>query len=282
MIVMGARSSTVAAMTIAGVFACAPAHAIQGGIATSAFGQVGTGHCCSAVQITANWVLTARHVGYTDQDTFSDGYGASPVAKVYHFSNAAFPENDLTLLRLATPIAGAPALSLLADVIPYGERSSPIDATIVSAKNQAPRGYAFVEVVAVERQDQTQNGPLVDVNYLVTLGPGTKGLPYVEGGDSGGALFLGHFNDSLSPLMGITSAYGIDNAGTTYSLFVELSRYRGWIDQTMAADATDAQTATWVTVNVPEPATWPLWLAGLGGLGVIARRRMRPAPPAPR
>lgn len=125
MIVMGARSSTVAAMTIAGVFAGAPAHAIQGGIATSAFGQVGTGHCCSAVQITANWVLTARHVGYTDQDTFSDAYGASPVAKVYHFSNAAFPENDLTLLRLAAPIAGAPALSLLADVIPYGELSSP-------------------------------------------------------------------------------------------------------------------------------------------------------------
>lgn len=269
------QASTLATATLVAVFACVPAHAINTGTATAAFGQVGSAVCCSAVQITPNWVLTAHHVGasYTVGSTFSDAFGTSQVAAIHHFTPAALPEHDLTLVRLATPIAAAPALSLLADVIPYGDLASPIDATIVSAKNQAPRGYGFVSVVAVEPQGQArEEGPLVDVNYLVTLGPGAGGLPYVQGGDSGGALFLGHVSDSTSPLMGITSAYGRDKAGTTYSLFVELSRYRSWIDQTMAADLNDAQSVNWVTVGVPEPGAWALWLAGLGVLCAAARR----------
>ena len=185
--------------------------------------------------------------------------------------------NDLALLRLAAPIA-APALDVLADLLPFGPLAVPLAVTMVTGQNQAPRGHAFSELQAViGRIDPDNDGPLGlhDVNWLLAYNAG-HGAPYVQGGDSGGGLFLGHVLDSASAaLMGITSAqlqFSAAEGGGYGSGFVQLAAYRGWIDETMASDLSDDQVARWVSV-VPEPASWALALAGAALLAGIARRR---------
>ena len=88
------------------------AAAITGSTSTFDFGVVGDG-----VQIADNWVLTAKHVGFTvtPPTSFSNGYGISGVAAVY-VPGPGFLVDDLMLLRLATPLAGAPVVSLSSTV----------------------------------------------------------------------------------------------------------------------------------------------------------------------
>lgn len=265
-----ALCSLRAGLALAAAALCAPAQAIVGGTATTGFGQVSNG-----VQITENWVLSAHHLGFGVGSHYGNGYGVATVAAVYNASGAAFPDNDLTLLRLATPIT-APGLSLLADRLPDGLLATPLDVTIATGANQVPRGYGQTQLRAVAAQiDPDDAGPLgpVTVNYLITYGAGFGG-PRVQGGDSGGGLFLGAVTDSVSPLLGITSAHlTFDAAGLQQaSGFVQLAAYRGWIDATLATDLADAQTAQWVSA-VPEPGTAALALAGGLWLAGTARRR---------
>jgi hypothetical protein len=254
-----------------------PAAAIVGGTPTTAFGQLSNG-----VQITENWVLTARHVGIKAGDTFADGYGSAIVGARYELGTGPTLVNDLALLRLTTPIA-APALSLLSDLLPVGPLASPLAVTIATGRNQVPRGYGQTQIAEViDKVELDVNGVLGNyaVNWLVTY-DAAHGEPYVQGGDSGGGLFLGHVQDSAgAALMGITSAqvqFDEAGGGGFGSAFVQLAAYRSWIDDTMRLDLTDSQTVRWVTA-VPEPASMSMWLAGLlvaGGMG--ARRRRSPA-----
>jgi len=250
-----------------------PAAAIVGGTATTAFGQVSNG-----VQITENWVLSARHVGIGVGDTFSDGYGSAIVGARYALGGGPTLVNDLVLLRLTTPIA-APALSLLSDVLPAGSFASPLAVTIATGRNQVPRGYGQTELAevadAVELDVNGVSGSYA-VNWLVTY-DALHGAPYVQGGDSGGGLFLGHVLDSAgAALMGITSAqvqFDSAGGGGFGSAFVQLAAYRSWIDDTMRLDTTDSQMARWVSA-VPEPGTVSMWLTGLLAVaGMGARRR---------
>jgi MYXO-CTERM domain-containing protein len=272
---MSTRSALASLALAASAFSM-PAQAIVGGTSTTAFGQVASG-----VQVTPNWVLTASHLTYSPGSSFSDGYGSSTVAAVYHYSVNGFPEDDLTLLRLDTAIA-APSLSVNATALAAGTGYN-VDATIVTGLNQVPRGYAFATVREfVPLVDPDDAGPLapVSANWLLT-GPGD---PYVESGDSGGALFIGHVTDanSLTPLWGITSSqlYDEDESGNRSNYrsgFVQLANYRSWIDATMAGDLADTQQISWVTSAVPETSTALMALLGLAGLAGL--RRFRPRSP---
>ena len=93
--------------------------------------------------------------------------------------------------------------------------------------------------------------------------------PYVQGGDSGGGLFLGHVSTHSSPLLGIGSAQFSDviSPGVGFaSAYVQVAAYRSWIDNVMHTDLADGQTALWIGTPIPEPATWALGLAGLVAL----------------
>ena len=267
-------AAAITASTAAALF-CSPALAIVGGTATTGFGQVSNG-----VQITPNWVLTAAHLGFAAGSGYSNAYGSSTVAARYLPGPGPFPADDLALLRLDAPIGGAPVLALSADLLAPGSYPA-LDVTIATGRNQVPRGYGFTLLQEVLSSVEYENPPgttsTVPVNWLVTYTSGV-GQPYVQGGDSGGGLFLGHVTDSVTPLLGIASAQleSSDGVPTSYaSAFVQLAGYRSWIDTTMAADTNDNQLPLWLTgvVPVPEPATWLLWLAGAGLLGGLARRR---------
>jgi hypothetical protein len=246
-----------------------PARAIVGGTATIDFRHVDNG-----VQITDSWVLTARHTGYAAGGTYGNGYGSASIAERFDLGGGPTLVNDLALLRLATPIA-APALGLLADLLPVGTLAAPPAATIATGSNQEPRGYAFTQVrEVIDQIDPDDGGPLgpYPVAWLLTYND-TFSAPYVEGGDSGGGLFLGQATDSVGGLlMGITSAQLQYDGGGRGSAFVQLAAYRSWIDDTMAADLADSQLAQWVSA-VPEPATWALWLLGAGVLVAAPARR---------
>ncbi len=126
-----------------------PAAAIVGGENTSSFGQVSNG-----VQITENWVLTARHVGIAVGSTFTNGYGNAVVSARYELGSGPTLVNDLALLRLTTPIIAAPALGLLSDLLPVGLLTSPLAVTITTGRNQSPRGYG--QTVLAEVIDEVE------------------------------------------------------------------------------------------------------------------------------
>lgn len=252
-----------------------PASAIVGGLPTTSFGHVGV----YGVQVSESWVLTARHTGWRAGGVFSNAYGSATVAAVYDAGSGGFPLDDLSLLRLESPIAAAQPLVLVGSVLPFGELAQPWDVTIASGRGGS-RGYALTELYEVRDLGDPDDGgpkPALPVNWLITHGP-TYSAPHVQPGDSGGALFLGHVSDSTgAALMGITSAWNIEIpvaplTEQSTSGFVQLAAYRSWIDGTLLADGADLQAVTWLSA-VPEPTTTALWLVGLGGLVVAARRR---------
>jgi len=243
----------------------AGAQDIVGGLPTQNFRAVGIG-----VQVAPDWVMTVQHAAIGVGGTYGNGYGARTVAAVYTFADAAFPANDIALLRLVPDGSNNSYPPVASEVFrPGGFR--PLDVTIASPSNHVPRGMGLtVATEAIPFYDDDGPGPLgpVPVNWLVTWDT----TVHVESGDSGGGLFLGHVRDS-SVLLGLTSALITDDAGAPLaSAFVQPAAYKAWIDGIMHADLADEQMLNWASVGeVPEPAAWMLGAAGL--LLLAARRR---------
>ena len=266
-------------------FISTSALAINGGTSTTAFQNVSDG-----VQFAPNWVLTASHVGMAVNGIYSNGHGSALIDAVYLAPGASFPNHDLALVHLAAPISSAPVLQLSSTVLAptamdWLNPSLNVDVTLSTDSNQSPRGYAFVQLreFAVTILDDHDNDPntaslLRTVNWYV-MHQNNFGAPYVQSGDSGGGLFLGHVTDHTTPLLGIASALFSEVLGPNVTSFasgyVSVASYRSWIDNTMLADLSDTQVANWVSTAVPEPSTWALWLAGAAALAGL-RRRVRP------
>jgi PEP-CTERM motif/Trypsin len=249
-----------------------PAHAITNATGTSGFAAVGPG-----VQVTPDWVFTATHIlgGLTPGLSFSNGYGTRTVAAIYSVpGTGAFPNNDLSLVRLVPAATSAPFLPVNSNAVPAG-MFAPWDATMASAANTggAPRAYGFSNVSESMVTYSDPMTPLTTVNWLTN----TDTQRLVQGGDSGSGLFAGHVTNS-SVLLGIASAL-LDDSQTpprfTGSAFVQPAAYRAWIDATMLADLSDNQLVQWTFLPspspVPEPSTWALW--GLGLLVCAAVRQ---------
>lgn len=257
-----------AAMTLAATGLALPALAIEGGTPTTGFAAVGRG-----VQVTGDWVLTVQHFTLNPGALYTNGFGTRLVAAVYDApGSGSFPANDLALMRLVSLPSAAPLMPVLGEIVPYGSFVG-FDATITSAANSSgPRAYGYTSITqSLATIDPDDDGPLgqVPVNWLVSSDPAV----YVQGGDSGGGLFLGHVTDT-SILLGLSSDQSQDANGVpTGSGFVQPAAYRSWIDQTMLADAFDNQMIQWTTAAVPEPARWALWGTGLFGVALFARRR---------
>jgi len=255
-------------LALAASLLVAPAHAIVGGLPTTDFKATGNG-----LQVTDNWVLTVQHAALGVGDTYGNGYGSRSVLARYDAPGSGiFPANDLSLLRVSPGVGSVPDLAVSGDLFAVGTFAA-LAVTISSAANStAARGYGATTVsafaVLVDPDDDGPSLPVV-ANYLSSI----DAAVHVQGGDSGGGLFLGHVTDSTSPLLGLSSALLTDaNNQPTGSAFVLLAAYRPWIDQTMASDLADAQLVNWVSA-VPESDTLALWALGLGALAAMSRKK---------
>ncbi len=267
------------------------AQAINGGTATTDFKNVSDG-----VQFAPNWVLSASHVGFGVNGTYTNGHGSALIDAVYLAPGASGLNNDLVLVHLASPINSAPVLQLSSTVLAtttldWLNPSLNVDVTLSTDSNQAPRGYAHAQLrefagTLFDDHDNDPNTPELEyvVNWYITH-QNNLGSPYVQSGDSGGGLFLGHVTDNTSPLLGLGSALLFDLLGpdtnTFASAYVSVASYRSFIDNTMMANLADDQMPNWVGTLVPEPATWALWLTA-GVAGVWWRRRLGSAEGASR
>ncbi len=255
-----------------------PAQAISNSTPTNSFQAVGF----FGVQVAPDWVLTAQHVAAAffpvngSTIAFTNGFGTRNVIARYDAPGSGiFPENDVTLLRLAPGTSGTGGnfyLPISSDT--YADGVFPaLNVTITSAVNSSlPRAYAQTTVTEFATQlDPDDGGPSgpVPVNYLLSF----DAQRYVQPGDSGGGLFLGHVTDATSPLLGLSSAQlGETGQPPTGSGFVALAAYRSWIDRTLNTAPGNTQSLQWVS-SVPEASTVLLWALGLAGLAAASRRR---------
>jgi hypothetical protein len=258
---------------------CLPwsAHAIVNGADTPLYSAIGEVSGASGILISDNWALTAAHVAagiVPDVTTFEGLTGSTPIDAVYFFADVDFPNHDIALLHLSTAIAAS--LPVLNDVMVSASEAAQLgELTIVSAQNATPNGSGVTYGQSALTTYEGLNGTAT-VNWLVTQGGSS-----VEGGDSGGALFLGTPSDSQGAvLMGVVSAAAyeiVGNQAPDESTFVQVAAYKSWIDNTMAASG---QSATWsstpVSVSsavVPEPSTAAMF--ALCGLAAVAHGRTR-------
>lgn len=247
------------------IWCASPAHAIVNGTNTSSFSAVGELGSASGVLIANNWVLTAAHVanGLTlGGSSFDSLGGASLIDAVYTFSSAAFPNNDIALVHLSTSLDTATPI-LNDQVIKNNQAASLGTLTMATAQTQEPNGFATT-LASGAITTNTENNVTSTVNWIIT-----NGQAYLQGGDSGSALFKGAVSDSAgSLLLGIASAALVnDTTGASEgSAFVQVANYKSWINTTMASSG---QQAVWAS-NVPEASTMALY--ALGGLAILAFR----------
>lgn len=267
------RPMPLAALPLLGLLATAlPAQALVNGVSTDSFAAVGNVGGASGVLIASQWVLTARHVGQGLQagaSNFSSLLGNSLIDGVYLFDDSPMPANDLALLHLSSAIAG-PVPVLAGKAITGQQVAGYGPVTLVTGANQSPQGVGQATVAAVQTNHRTAAGNL-PVNWVITEGP-----VYVQGGDSGSALFKGSVTDTPgSVLIGIASSSMVDAQGVHRSAYVQVGAYRSWIDQVMASGGPTVQAPSGgigVTGQIPEPHIGWMLALGLPMVWAVKRR----------
>jgi Trypsin len=253
------------------------AHAITNGSDTISFNAVGELGFASGVQIAESWIVTAAHVAagvVTDVSTFQGLTGASVVDQVYFLEMADGVMPDIALLHLAQAIQDVPLPSVNDGIITQESVAAVGQVTMVTAQNQSPNGFGVATLHAVATFDSS-DGSGSSLNWLIT-----EGEAAVEGGDSGGALFMGTPQDSANAvLLGVVSLASYEftfDGDPSASAFVPLAPYKDWIDATMMPSGEQVQWVTAIPAAdaavVPEPGTCALWALGLLGITMSQRR----------
>jgi Trypsin len=259
----------LSAAVLAGLTSTAsPAHALTNGVSTDSFTALGELGGASGVLISANWVLTAAHVGanvIAGSSSFESATGVSLIDAVYTYSSDLFPGHDLALVHLSTSLDTS-AVPLLSDAVVRASQVASLGTlTMASALNGAPQSTATTQAAGVQNTYTSSDGTKLTTNWLLT-----SGASQVQGGDSGSALFKGQVSDSSQALLiGIASAALTLDSGAKESAYVQVGSYKAWINATMSASG---QQALW-TSAVPELPALPMMALGLGGIAWLRGRR---------
>lgn len=279
-----------------------PAHAILDGqvdsnTASSDFAGVGAvinnGSVFSGVLIGEQYVLTAAHIlggaaNNPNQVQFRLNNGSPAtiaVEEVFIFDGytgtTAGPDgvwhDDLAIIRLAAPVANAPIYSLYdgdlfrpgflglggrfesLTLAGYGRGGNGTNGATINAD----AGVRRTGTVEVDKLYIDDDGGDFDDVFQYTF---TSGSSHAAGGDSGGPALI--FADGEWKVAGVMTFVGSTNGGS-FDKFgaigggTIIKPYIEWINT--------------VIHPIPEAETWAMMLAGLGLIGVMARRRSRNA-----
>ncbi|MFE6872359.1 serine protease [Kitasatospora sp. NPDC057692] len=244
------RNTVVVLMTTllaaaAALTAAAPAHAIVGGTAAAA-GQIPYlvslargSHFCGGAVLDPGTVVTAAHcVAGTGADALtvragslqhaSGGVRAKVASVLVHPSySSATLDNDLALLRLATPLAGSgiAALPLAAagtDPADGGAQVSGWGAVVQDGPLSATARLVSVPLIGRDRC-RAEYGPANVTDGMICAGEDAGGKDACQG-DSGGPLVLG------GVLVGVVS-WGLGCGRPGYAgVYTRIGALRPWID----------------------------------------------------
>ncbi|WP_418320783.1 trypsin-like serine protease [Piscinibacter sakaiensis] len=235
----------------------------------NAYAHIGNVGGTSGVLIAPNWVLTAAHnISGSVLGSFESEAGTSNVLASYKYPGHSYPSHDIGLLYLATSLNAGGAFPLLnSTAIGQSQVRGLGPVTLTSAKRgTAGRPVTGVGSVALALDTVVWEGATHTPNWLITSGP-----VYVEGGDSGGGLFMGNVDSSSNAvLLGVTTTL-LGGGGFNSSGHVQTAPYMPWINSTIRS-VTPGQAAQWTMAVSPVPEPPAVLMMALG-LGFLYRRR---------